>query len=351
MCVWGGCSGRPLGDPPPQSTLLPKIRLQRRRWPLLASTPLASARHARTPWGDRWNQEPLRPGPRSVLGPARPTPTPTRPGPSWAQPVRALAAHPALPGVRDRPCFAAKTMPMPHRHPVSAPGPGRSDPAGLPDEVAARRGSCGDAPHPARPAGPRRVGGCGGYGPGRVRDALVAPARLALRCGSPRRGYPAGSGDGSMLQEAAELGPGGAAWAARVQIHLRSGGSSTREDTRFAAAERTQEPGAAAADGIPRIARAQRGNVSKSTPDRVLSLNRGSLALCRSALAPLRCFKVVLQVSVSGLTFRTWIGLVCPGGSGPVSKFFGYSGGVRSTGGSSAAGRSADDFGNATLFH
>ena len=34
-------------------------------------------------------------------------------------------------------------------------------PAGLPDEVAARRGSCGDTPHPAKPAGPRRVGWCG----------------------------------------------------------------------------------------------------------------------------------------------------------------------------------------------
>ena len=205
-------------------------------------------------------------------------------------------------------------MRMPHRHPVSAPGPGRSDPAGLPDEVAARRGSCGDAPHPARPAGPRRVGGCGGYGPGRVRDALVAPARLALRCGSPRRGYPPGSGDGIMLQEAAELGPGGAAWAARVQIHLWSGGGGTREDTRFAAAERTQEPGAAAADGIPRIARAQCGNVSKSTPDRVLSLNRGSLALSGAGAAAMlqsctssQCQWIdVSDVDRFGMSGRVW---------------------------------------------
>ena len=55
--------------------------------------------------------------------------------------------------------------------------------------------------------------------------------------------------------------------------------------------ERTQEPGAAAADGIARMARRQCGIESESTPDRVLSLNRPSGS--RAALAPLRVFKSV----------------------------------------------------------
>ena len=60
---------------------------------------------------------------------------------------------------------------------------------------------------------------------------------------------------------------------------------------RFGEAERTQEPGAAAADGIARMARRQCGIESESTPDRVLSLNRPSGS--RAALAPLRVFKSV----------------------------------------------------------
>ena len=99
--------------------------------------------------------------------PARPSPRPIlRPGPlPPAHPGR-RRSHPApewWPARLGRPSIAR------HIRPSSAEAITRSRRrrVRLP-EVGAAGSACGDAPHPARPAGPRRVGGCGGYGPGRV---------------------------------------------------------------------------------------------------------------------------------------------------------------------------------------
>ena len=78
---------------------------------------------------------------------------------SMAQLAQMWVDHTCLSIIPAWRCFAAAMMLMPA---------GPAEGAGLPDEVVARRGSCGDGPHPAWPAGPLRVGGCGGYGPGRV---------------------------------------------------------------------------------------------------------------------------------------------------------------------------------------
>ena len=173
----------------------------------------------------------------------------------------------------------------------------------------------------------------GGYGPGRMRDALVPPAWLAgwaaavrVAAGPParrgRRGCHLGSGDGSTLQEMAELGP-----AARRGLRgCRSmlGAAAAAHETAICCEETAICCGGKHATGGSKGG----GRPSAKCPSAVrhlIQVDAGSRAQSQSrpvgplpsgsALAPLRCFKVVLQVSVSGLTFCTPFGLygrACP---------------------------------------
>ena len=110
----------------------------------------------------------------------------------------------------------------------------------------------------------------GGYGPGRMRDALVPPAWLAgwaaevrVAAGPParrgRRGCHLGSGDGSTLQEMAELGPAARRGLRGCRSMLGAAAAAHVKRRRYAAAESTQQAGAKAADGHLRNARAQFG--------------------------------------------------------------------------------------------